>query len=135
MAGRIAALLAVAVLGAAPVTAQSVGPVLPGAAFASWDPDPGAATGAAAGGGERLPNHGTGESSPSHGVSERSLKRGLIGGVIGAAAGVVACTIISNIADDSDDPGSRITTCTASGYLLFGGVGFGVGFLIGSATG
>ena len=62
-------------------------------------------------------------------VSGRRLRHALIGGVIGAAAGAVVCTAISNLADDAAV--DRFTTCTAKGYLLTGGIGFGAGFLVG----
>ncbi len=62
-------------------------------------------------------------------ASPHRVRNALIGGVIGAAAGAVVCTAISNIADDAAV--DRFTTCTAKGYLLTGGVGFGVGFLAG----
>ena len=62
-------------------------------------------------------------------ASPHRLGNALIGGVIGAAAGAVVCTAISNIADDSAV--DRFTTCTTKGYLLTGGIGFGAGFLVG----
>ena len=62
-------------------------------------------------------------------ASTHRVRNALIGGVIGAAAGAVVCTAISNIADDAAV--DRFTTCTAKGYLLTGGVGFGAGFLAG----
>ena len=61
--------------------------------------------------------------------SPHRLRNALIGGAIGTAAGLVVCTAISNITDDAG--ADRFTTCTAKGYLLTGGVGFGAGFLIG----
>ena len=114
--------LAGAIACTTPLAAQYDGPVRPEPAFASWSPAVGP------------PAHVVPMPGTPVAADDGSLRRGLIGGVVGAAAGLLACTIISNIADDSADPGSRISTCTASGYLLFGGVGFGVGFLIGSAT-
>lgn len=52
----------------------------------------------------------------------------LLGGVIGASAGLVTCTIISNLVKDS---GTGFSTCTTSGYLGFGLGGFAVGAVIG----
>ena len=62
-------------------------------------------------------------------ASPHRTRNALIGGVIGAAAGVAVCTVISNIADDAAE--DRFTTCTAKGYFLTGGIGFGAGFLVG----
>lgn len=62
-------------------------------------------------------------------ASPHRARNALLGGVIGAAAGVAVCTVISNIADDAAV--DRFTTCTAKGYLLTGGIGFGAGFLVG----
>lgn len=62
-------------------------------------------------------------------TSGRRVRNALIGGMIGAAAGAVVCTAISNLADDAAV--DRFTTCTAKGYLLTGGVGFSAGFLVG----
>jgi hypothetical protein len=61
--------------------------------------------------------------------SPHRLRNALIGGVIGAAAGAVVCTAISNIADDSAM--DRFTTCTTDGYLVSSGIGFGAGFVVG----
>ncbi len=55
-------------------------------------------------------------------------RHALIGGLIGAAAGVITCTVISNIAND---PGTGFSTCDATAYLGFGLGGFAVGALIG----
>jgi hypothetical protein len=49
-------------------------------------------------------------------------RRVLIGGAIGAAAGVVACTAISTLANDSADGG--LSFCPLDTYLLVGGAGF-----------
>ena len=54
----------------------------------------------------------------------------VVGGVIGAVTGIVACTVISNIAND---PGTGFSTCTETGYLAFGLGGFAVGALVGAA--
>jgi len=61
---------------------------------------------------------------PSHRVRDS-----LIGAGVGAVAGVVTCTIISNIAKD---PGTGFSTCTTKGYLLLGLGGAGLGGLIGA---
>lgn len=61
--------------------------------------------------------------------SPHRFRNAIIGGAIGAVAGAIVCTAISNIADDAAV--NRFTTCTTSGYLLTGGIGFGAGFLIG----
>jgi hypothetical protein len=52
-------------------------------------------------------------------------RRVLIGGAIGAAAGVVACTAISTLADDSADGG--LSFCPLDTYLLVAGAGFVAG--------
>jgi hypothetical protein len=65
------------------------------------------------------------------GVSSRSKDRvgnALLGGTIGAVAGVAFCTVVSNIVKDE---GTGFSTCTTSGYLLTGGIGFGLGFIVG----
>jgi hypothetical protein len=59
------------------------------------------------------------------------IRNALIGGVVGAAAGAIVCTVISTIADDSAS--ARISTCTWKGYLLLGSIGFAAGFGIGLA--
>jgi len=56
-------------------------------------------------------------------------RRVLIGGAIGAAAGVVACTAISTLADDSADGG--VSFCPLDTYLLVGGAGFVAGAAVG----
>ena len=61
-----------------------------------------------------------------------SVERVLLGGLIGAAAGALLCTVISNISDEAAN--ERFTTCTAGGYLLFGGGGFAIGALIAAAS-
>jgi hypothetical protein len=61
-------------------------------------------------------------------VTKRRGRNALIGGAIGTVAGVTFCTVVSNLVND---PGFGFSTCTLKGYLLTGGVGFGLGFLIG----
>ncbi len=68
---------------------------------------------------------------PASGADER-LVRGTIGGLIGAVAGLVTCTAISNAIADA---GAGFSTCTTKGNLLFAGGGFALGFLIGWLTG
>ena len=57
------------------------------------------------------------------------LGNAVLGAVIGGAAGIVTCTVISNIVKDS---GTGFSTCTWKGYLLLGGSGAGLGALIGA---
>ena len=56
------------------------------------------------------------------------LRRALIGGAIGAATGVITCTVISNLVKDSD---SGLTTCDTKAYIAFGGGGFALGAVLG----
>jgi hypothetical protein len=51
----------------------------------------------------------------------------VLGGVIGAAAGIVVCTAISNYVNEGG-----FSTCTTTGYVVHAAVGFGVGALIGA---
>lgn len=62
--------------------------------------------------------------APSHRV-----RHAVIGGVIGAAAGVLVCTAISNLVKDSGD---GFTTCDTKAYIVFGLGGAAAGALIGS---
>ena len=57
------------------------------------------------------------------------LGNALLGAAIGGAAGIITCTVISNIAKDA---GTGFSTCTWKGYLLLGGSGAGLGALIGA---
>ena len=57
------------------------------------------------------------------------VRNAVIGALIGGAAGIVTCTVISNWAKDS---GTGFSTCTWKGYLLLGGSGAGLGALIGA---
>ena len=59
-------------------------------------------------------------------------RRVLIGGAIGAGAGVVLCTAISTLSDDSADGG--LSFCPFDTYLLMGGAGFVLGAAIGWVT-
>ena len=51
--------------------------------------------------------------------------RALLGGAIGAAAGLVVCTAISTLIDDSADRG--LSFCPLDSYLLFAAGGFVLG--------
>jgi hypothetical protein len=61
--------------------------------------------------------------------SRNRTRNALIGGAIGAAAGVVFCTAVSTLADDSADGG--LSFCPLDSYLLIGGGGFLLGAAIG----
>jgi hypothetical protein len=65
-------------------------------------------------------------------VQRDRKNRWLIGGAIGAVAGVVACTAISTIIDDSAEGG--LSFCPLDTYLLMGGAGFVLGAVIGAVT-
>jgi hypothetical protein len=56
-------------------------------------------------------------------------RRVLIGGAIGTAAAVVACTAVSTLANDSADGG--LSFCPLDTYLLVGGAGFVAGAAVG----
>jgi hypothetical protein len=58
--------------------------------------------------------------------------RALLGGVIGAAAGVVFCTVMSTLINDSAEGG--LSFCPLDSYLLFAGGGFVLGAAIGWLT-
>lgn len=64
--------------------------------------------------------------------SRHRTRRALVGGVIGAAAGVVLCTTVSTLANDSADGG--LSFCPLDSYLLIGGVGFALGAALGWVT-
>jgi hypothetical protein len=53
----------------------------------------------------------------------------LLGGAIGAATGVVVCTFISTMIDDSAERG--LSFCPLDTYLLFAGAGFVLGAFVG----
>jgi hypothetical protein len=55
----------------------------------------------------------------------------LIGGAVGAAAGVVFCTAMSTLMNDSASGG--LSFCPLDSYLLIGGAGFLLGAAIGLA--
>ena len=48
--------------------------------------------------------------------------------VIGAATGVITCTVISNLVKDSD---AGLTTCDTKAYVAFAGGGFALGAVVG----
>ena len=48
--------------------------------------------------------------------------------MIGAATGVITCTVISNLVKDSD---AGLTTCDTRAYVAFGGGGFALGAVVG----
>jgi hypothetical protein len=63
-------------------------------------------------------------------ANSRNRKRqALLGGAIGAAAGVVFCTAVSTLANDSAEGG--LSFCPLDSYLLIGGAGFALGAAIG----
>ena len=65
-------------------------------------------------------------------LGERNRTRqALLGGVIGAAAGVVFCTAFSTLINDSAEGG--LSFCPLDTYLLIGGAGFVLGAAIGWA--
>jgi hypothetical protein len=64
-------------------------------------------------------------------LSRNRKSRALLGGAIGAGAGVVFCTVVSTLADDSADGG--VSFCPLDSYLLIGGLGFALGAAIGWA--
>ena len=61
--------------------------------------------------------------------SRHRTRQALLGGAIGAAAGVVLCTVVSTLANDSAKGG--LSFCPLDSYLLIGGAGFALGFAIG----
>jgi hypothetical protein len=67
--------------------------------------------------------------APLLAAEKNRTRRALIGGGIGAAAGLLGCTVISTLADDSADGG--LSFCPLDSYLLIGGAGFLVGAAIG----
>jgi hypothetical protein len=71
------------------------------------------------------------EGTISHSVAAppNRKRQALIGGAIGAAAGLVGCTVISTLTDDSAEEG--LSFCPLDSYLLIGGAGFVVGAVIG----
>ena len=66
---------------------------------------------------------------PREAGSSHRVRNAVIGGAIGATAGILACTVVSNIAKD---PGTGFSTCTTKGYLILGLGGLGIGAGIGA---
>lgn len=66
--------------------------------------------------------------APNRGETNRG-RSAVIGGIIGSVAGVVVCTGISSLTNDSADGG--FSTCTTKGNLLFATGGFAVGAAVG----
>jgi hypothetical protein len=62
-------------------------------------------------------------------LSKNRTRQALLGGAIGAAAGVVLCTAVSTLANDSAEGG--LSFCPLDSYLLIGGAGFVLGAAIG----
>lgn len=62
-------------------------------------------------------------------TSRNRRHQALLGGVIGAAAGVVSCTAVSTLTNDSADGG--LSFCPLDSYLLIGGAGLVLGAVIG----
>ena len=63
---------------------------------------------------------------------QNRTRRALIGGAVGAAAGVVVCTAVSTLANDSAEGG--LSFCPLDSYLLIGGAGFVLGAAVGWVT-
>jgi ABC-type branched-subunit amino acid transport system permease subunit len=61
--------------------------------------------------------------------AQNRRRHALLGGAIGAVAGVVFCTAVSTLANDSAEGG--VSFCPLDSYLLIGGAGFALGFAIG----
>jgi hypothetical protein len=61
--------------------------------------------------------------------TKNRTRQALLGGAIGAAAGVVFCTAVSTLANDSAEGG--LSFCPLDSYLLIGGAGFALGAAIG----
>ena len=93
-------------------------PANPPVQFESWQP--------------AMPINGINPAIGQFAALSRDRKRhALIGGAIGALAGVAFCTVVSTLADDSADGG--LSTCPLDSYLLFAAGGFALGFTIGWA--
>ena len=67
--------------------------------------------------------------APLGAAARGRTRRALLGGAFGAAAGVVFCTAVSTLANDSAEGG--LSLCPLDSYLLIGGAGF----LLGAAVG
>src|SRR5262245_20406194 len=62
-------------------------------------------------------------------ASKNRKQHALVGGIIGAGAGVVFSAVMCEAADDPGDTGASF--CSAGRFLLSAGAGFAVGALIG----
>jgi hypothetical protein len=71
-------------------------------------------------------------SSTMVGVQRDRKNRWLVGGAIGAVAGVVVCTAFSTIIDDSAEGG--VSFCPLDTYLIMAAAGFVLGAVIGAAS-
>ena len=117
--GRLVVGLVLAVVG--PVCAQQSGPLSSAPErFQPWRPPSTLRSG-----------HDSGPGVVATSSPDRK-RRALIGGAIGAGAGVVLCTAISTLSDDSADGG--ISFCPFDTYLLMGAAGFVLGAAIGWVT-
>jgi hypothetical protein len=76
-----------------------------------------------------LSSSGTAVAQRFEPVRKNRTRQALLGGAIGAAAGVIGCTVISTLANDSAKDG--LSFCPLDSYLLIGGAGFVVGAAIG----
>lgn len=83
-------------------------------------------------GGQGVQHHPALPAMPQGSSRSRRLRRGVLGGVIGAVAGVATCTLISNVFFNE---GGGMSTCTTKGNLAFAGGGFAAGFAVGWFTG
>ena len=114
-----ASALACLLLFVAPAYSQHAGPPFAPPRFESWRPALGSTV-------------ASGQALRLNAAASRRQRRALIGGAIGATAGVVMCTAISTLANDSADGG--LSFCPLDSYLLIGGAGFVVGAIIGWVT-
>jgi hypothetical protein len=62
-------------------------------------------------------------------TSSNRTRQALIGGAIGAAAGLLTCTVVSTASNDSAEGG--LSFCPVDSNLLFAGAGFLIGAVIG----
>ena len=77
-------------------------------------------------------DHGTIPAAHRITTVARDKKDGwLIGGAVGAAAGIVFCTAMSTLMNDSASGG--LSFCPLDSYLLIGGAGFLLGAAVGLA--
>lgn len=67
---------------------------------------------------------------PTATVRRSSSERIIVGAVLGAVAGLITCTAISNISEDE----GGFHTCTAKGNVLFGVGGAALGALVAHLT-